>query len=544
MKKTNSLVVIQSRFNSTRLPGKAIFTIQGFPLVVLAAKRAGNTGKKVIIATSDQHTDDEIALCAEKYGVECVRGSLDDTLARFAKTVEGYPAETIVFRLTADNIIPDGAMLDEMKEQYLRSGAEYMICDNIGSNVPYGISAEIMRVKHIQEAHKNASSEYEREHVTPYIRNKYRPVSYKPFNKIGLSNFRCTIDTFDDYISLKNIFTPEDDLINIPARELINRFNKLLFKPNFEKAVKPMVLGGVQFGLNYGITNTNGKSTQKEITSIIKQAISEGVEYIDTASAYGDSEIAIGKALKGGWAERVKVITKTPPFTELSGCNDPLVYAYATQASVYRSCMNLSISKLDVVMLHRASHLEEMGGVIFKELLKFKGENKIGALGVSVQNPEELELAIKFKDIEFIQLPYNILDYRWSRVIESILAVKKQRRLIIHARSSLLQGLLQSNDQKTWSKAHVKNHQSIYKWLERMRKTAEKMTIADLCIGYVNSHTWVDAVVIGVDNMSQLFRNTQSISMPFIKESVLTIIEETKPSVPEITLNPATWTVK
>jgi len=294
MKFTQTLIIVQSRFNSSRLPGKAIFPINGFPLVALAAKRAGNTGKDVVIATSDQSTDDEIALCAERYGIKYVRGSLNDTLARFATAVEGYDDDAIVFRLTADNIIPDGKMLDEMEVQYLRSGAEYMICDNVKSNVPYGVSAEVMRVRHIKDAHINATSEFEREHVTPYIRSKHTPTVYRPLNGIGLSNFRCTIDTFDDYISLKKIFKKDEDIINLPSIELIGRFNDLLFKQNYEQAKKPMVLGGVQFGLDYGITNKNGKASQSEITNIIKQAITEGIKYIDTASAYGDSEKAIG----------------------------------------------------------------------------------------------------------------------------------------------------------------------------------------------------------------------------------------------------------
>ncbi|HBC9222053.1 aldo/keto reductase [Enterobacter cloacae] len=544
MKIKQTLVIIQSRFNSSRLPGKAIFPINGFPLVALAAKRAGNTGKEVVIATSDQSTDDEIALCAERYGIKCVRGSLDDTLARFATAVEGYEEDAIVFRLTADNIVPDGKMLDEMEAQYLRSGAEYMICDNVKSNVPYGVSAEVMRVKHIKDAHANSTSEFEREHVTPYIRNKYPTTVYHPFNCIGLSNFRCTIDTFDDYISLKNIFKKGEDIINIPAVELIGRFNKLLYKPNYEQAEKPMVLGGVQFGLDYGITNKNGKASQPEINEIIKQAITEGINYIDTASAYGDSEKSIGISLRGGWAERIKVITKTPPFSEFKDSTDPQTLTYATRSSVYRSCVNLSSNKLNVVMLHRASHLTEWQGSVFKELLSLKNTGVIEALGVSVQNPEELELALRFTDIKYIQLPFNILDYRWDSAIQLVLSEKKERDLVIHARSSLLQGLLQCKEQEIWKKACVDNPEPIMEWLESIRKKCSKMSLSDLCIGYVNSQHWIDAVVVGVENMGQLLKNTQSISMPFLNEDELILIDKTRPKVSLDTLNPAAWSVK
>ncbi|PWW11552.1 aldo/keto reductase [Mangrovibacter plantisponsor] len=544
MENIKSIIIIQSRFNSTRLPGKALFTINGIPLVILAAKRAGNTGRKVIIATSDQSTDDEIELCAKHYGITCVRGSLNDTLARFAKAVKDYPPETRIFRLTADNILPDGSLLDDMESQYIISSTDYMVCDNIGSNVPYGVSAELMRVEHIINANKNANSDDEREHVTPYIRNHFKVKYYEPKKIIGFSNYRCTIDTFDDYLSVKKIFTINDDIISMSLYDIIKRFDKLLFKPCNNKAIKPMVLGSVQFGMNYGITNAEGRASPNVIEKIIKQAITEGIEYIDTAAAYGESEATIGKTLTGGWLGRVKIITKTPPFTELENCDDPLVYSYATQASIFRSCMNLGTEKLDIVMLHRANHLVKYGGAVFNELLKYKVAGKIHSLGVSVQNPDELSLALSYEDIEFIQLPYNILDKRWDHLIKGILDIKKKRNLVIHARSSLLQGLLNSNDSNIWEIAHVKNHVPIRTWLEKIQKDTKKISIADLCIGYVNSQKWIDAVVIGIDDMNQLHDNINSISKPFISDHLLSTIDVTKPDLSENTLNPSRWNKK
>lgn len=58
-----------------------------------------------------------------------------------------------------------------------------------------------------------------------------------------------------------------------------------------------MALGGVQFGLDYGVTNANGKVSENEAIAIIRHAITEGIQYIDTAAAYGDSERVIGKSL-------------------------------------------------------------------------------------------------------------------------------------------------------------------------------------------------------------------------------------------------------
>jgi aryl-alcohol dehydrogenase-like predicted oxidoreductase len=88
------------------------------------------------------------------------------------------------------------------------------------------------------------------------------------------------------------------------------------YRSCYDPAPKPMTLGSVQFGLDYGIVNTNGKVPESESIAIIRHAIVEGIEYIDTAAAYGDSERIIGKSLADGWSNRVKVISKLFPFNE------------------------------------------------------------------------------------------------------------------------------------------------------------------------------------------------------------------------------------
>ena len=72
---------------------------------------------------------------------------------------------------------------------------------------------------------------------------------------------------------------------------------------------KPMTLGTAQFGMDYGITNSNGQVHLDDAIEIIRSAIAEGIEYIDTAAAYGNSDKVIGEALSEGWSSRVKIIS-------------------------------------------------------------------------------------------------------------------------------------------------------------------------------------------------------------------------------------------
>lgn len=533
-----SLVIIQSRFNSSRLPGKALYPIKGIPLVVLAALRAGNTGRNVLVATSTQSSDDEICLSLEKYGIRYIRGCLDNVLSRFNHATKDMNEDDTVFRLTADNVLPDGRMLDEMESQYSSGDLDIMNCTPVESCLPYGISAEIMKVKHIRQAFANAKSDHDKEHVTPYIYDNFKSGSFKPRGFRGFNNFRVTIDTIDDYLSVKSLFDSSNDIINETAQSLMNNFSRMAYRPFYDRSHKPMTLGTAQIGLSYGISNKSGKICEAESIQIIRNAITEGVEYLDTASAYGDSERVIGKALKNGWGNRVKIITKLDPFSGIQTTDDT-TWRLATRSSVFESSYRLGISKIDFLMLHRAEHLNN--SAIMDELRKLKYDGVIGGIGVSVQSPLELEDALRCAEIEIIQMPFNILDHRWDKLIPTILETKKSRKLLIHARSTILQGLLQSNDPAEWTRADVENYAEIISWINDTYKSKEKMSVADLCMGYASSQDWIDSVVVGVDNLNQLYSNLQSASMPPMNCEDLNSIRKHRPYIGENSLDPKNW---
>lgn len=536
------IVLIQSRLSSSRLPGKALLPIGDLPMVVLAAKRAANTGLDVRVLTSLDPSDDAICTHLKKHGIEFYRGSLDNVLKRFNDALEGYDDTAKIFRLTADNVLPDGAMLDEMEAVFDNLNVDILGCDSVKSFMPYGVAAELTTVSWIRKAFKNTKDVYDTEHVSPYI---YRHGVRSYFNsKIirGYPNLRVTIDSFDDYLSVRTLFDGLKNPCNESINTLIHNFHRMKYRPHYEPAPKKMTLGGVQFGIDYGITNDSGMVSESESISIIRNAITEGIEYIDTAAAYGISEQVISKALMGGWSNRVKIITKLSPFRdeELKE-NHGASLSLMVRKSFLQSCVNLRVDHLDTLMLHRAEHLNYP--LICSELRKLKEEGLIKHIGVSVQSPQELSFVVQNKDISIIQLPYNILDYRWEIVVDVIKQEREQRDLIIHARSALLQGLLCSDDLNKWLKAGIENPGEIVSWLKEKYKQHEKMSVSDLCIGYVNSQDWIDSVVIGVDNERNLLSNLQSISMPLMSKEAITDLSASRPSINAAPLNPANWKV-
>jgi spore coat polysaccharide biosynthesis protein SpsF (cytidylyltransferase family)/aryl-alcohol dehydrogenase-like predicted oxidoreductase len=540
IEKRSSVVVIQSRLSSSRLPGKALLPIKGIPLIVLVAKRAANTGKNVIVVTSIDPSDDVLCETLENYNIQYLRGSLNNVLERFYNVLNEMNDDTFVFRLTADNVLPDGSLLDEIEERFIVSAADIIRCDPEVSNLPYGVAVEVTTVKCIREAYANVEDDYDKEHVTPYIYRNKKSEIFISKKVSGNCNLRVTIDTFDDYISVRTLFDGVDDIINSPINHLISNFKGMKYHPYYEPSKKPMTLGGAQLGMDYGITNIKGKIHVDEAVEIIRHAITEGVKYIDTAAAYSESEKVIGKALLGGWANRVKIITKLLPFeNNIKDGYTEVNWKLCVKNSVLKSCFNLNTSVIDTLMLHRAEYIKNE--IIVSELLKLRDDGVINNIGISVQNPNELKYSLRANFVSLIQMPFNILDYRWDLLIESLRAAREKRGLIVHARSVLLQGLLCSDEDEKWKIAGVKNSKQIINWLRKKYKQHKKMSISDLCIGYVNSQDWIDSVVVGVDTKKNLFSNLQSVSMPLMSKNSLTDIVKSRPLISEDSLDPSKW---
>lgn len=536
-----SVVVLQARTNSSRLPGKVLLPVGGLPLAVLSAKRAANTGREVVVATSHEATDDVLADFLLEHGLRCYRGSLSNTLERLVKALDDYSDDTLVFRLTADNVFPDGHLLDEIESDFVDRGLDYLCCNGERSGLPYGLSAELTRLGHLREALKSTLSVFDQEHVTPYIRRKFGESYFEKYYGIQKGHLRCTVDCLDDYLDVQRIFFSVADPIKMPALELVERLEGGAGQPLCSSLARKLVLGTVQLGLDYGVANEAGSPDTATANYLIKSAIRNGAAYIDTARAYGNSEEVIGDVLRTGWQGRAKVITKLSPLQELPQTADSGSVKSSVDASIYRSCFSLRTRSLDVLMLHRASHRTDFDGAIWSRLLEHKANGVLSALGVSVQNPAELEDALTDAEVEFIQMPFNVLDWRWDYLIPVIEAVKAKRNLVVHVRSALLQGLLPSNTLAYWKKAGVQSPEQIICWLKEQADVTRQHSVAAFCLNVVRSLSWIDGVVVGMETKGQLVSNVEAFCEPIMAERMIDDVLASRPTVNESVLNPACW---
>ena len=171
-------VVIQSRLSSSRLPGKALLTIAGMPLVELVARRASRSGHEVVVATSEERDDGRIAEHLRSVGVPVLRGPLDDVLGRFVLATADLDPTDRVVRLTGDNPVADADLVDELLAAVEASGHTYGRVDI--DRVPEGLGAEVFSVEALRLAADRATAPYDREHVTPWLRRELGELLFVP----------------------------------------------------------------------------------------------------------------------------------------------------------------------------------------------------------------------------------------------------------------------------------------------------------------------------------------------------------------------------
>ncbi len=194
-----TVAIIQARMSSSRLPGKVLMPIAGRASILFMCDRVrrARSVDALCIATSDDPSDDPLADCLRSAGIPCVRGSLNDVLARFSMAARTYEARTVV-RLTGDCPLIDADLIDRVVHHLHAEGLDY--ASNIDPpTFPDGLDVEAMTIGALDTAGREARLAAEREHVTPFIReNPRRFRAGHVLSPVDLSNLRWTIDYSDD----------------------------------------------------------------------------------------------------------------------------------------------------------------------------------------------------------------------------------------------------------------------------------------------------------------------------------------------------------
>lgn len=196
----NTIIVIQARMGSTRLPGKVLMTLNHHPVLewCVRACEAAPNADAVMVATSTLEADDAIDQWCDTNGVHCWRGSESDVLARYIGAARVANAD-IILRITGDEPFVDPRVIAEVIELQKRTGAHY-VSNCHPRTYPDGLDVECFTREALEAAHAEATRQVDRDTVTYWImRNRSRFPAEAVINPVGdMSKERWVLDTERD----------------------------------------------------------------------------------------------------------------------------------------------------------------------------------------------------------------------------------------------------------------------------------------------------------------------------------------------------------
>ena len=255
--------------------------------------------------------------------------------------------------------------------------------------------------------------------------------------------------------------------------------------------ISKLSIGAAQFGMHYGISNKNDIVGPKDISSILDYAYANNILLIDTAEAYGKSEVNLGaqKRIKDG---DFKLISKVNNLEK------------RVEESFFLTLEHLNQSKIYGYLLHNFNLIEQDENVIH-DLFNLKKKGLVEKIGVSIYHPNQAhELLTKFPFIDIIQLPYSLFDQRFQNTLEFI----KSHDVEIHARSIFLQGLvfLDPSELNDFYNPAFKNLKSLKKLSLDLG-----ISIHSLAINFVLTNRFIDHLIIGMSSYADIKQNNSAL---------------------------------
>jgi aryl-alcohol dehydrogenase-like predicted oxidoreductase len=284
-----------------------------------------------------------------------------------------------------------------------------------------------------------------------------------------------------------------------------------------------IVLGTVQFGLEYGIANQKGQVFEYEAKKIIEYAKEHNIDTIDTAIGYGDSEQCLGGIGVKNW----DIITKIPEIPQ--NCKD--INSWIDDQFM-ESLNRLKVNNVKGLMLHQPMQLvDSIGQEIWLKMKDLKKNNLVDKIGFSIYDPEELDKLYDDFHPDIIQAPFNIFDQRLET--SGWLEKLHNSGVEVHIRSVFLQGLLliSAKDRPIEFKRWAYLWKILDKWLAE-----EGLTPLEACIGFANANEYISHIVVGVDSKSQLKQILEASDkvLDFFPSSIITTDQSL--------INPSNWT--
>lgn len=254
-------------------------------------------------------------------------------------------------------------------------------------------------------------------------------------------------------------------------------------------------LGTVQFGLDYGVSNSLGRTPEDEVGRILRLAADNGIRVLDTAAGYGCSEEVLGRSMPA--KNEFAIVTKTPPVRPGESSDG---YIERIRKAFLDSVEKLGRRSLYAVLTHRADDLlSPYGERLMETLLDWKRQGLVGKVGASVYDSQQIDAILARYPVELVQLPISVLDQRL--LASGHLARLKSAGVEVHARSVFLQGLLLMRpDIVPAYFSPIKADLAAYReWV-----ASQGLSPMQAALGFVLGLPELDHVILGVNSTEQL----------------------------------------
>ena len=290
-----------------------------------------------------------------------------------------------------------------------------------------------------------------------------------------------------------------------------------------------LVLGTVSFGIDgYSLPNAgNPKPSIKTIFGMLDYAFSNGIEFIDTGNAYGNSEDILGKY----GIENIKITSKLKPNC-LDGLREKEIFAKVRQ-ELQQDLTRLKIDKMWGYYFHTPKYIYNKEAV--NSLFECKKEGLVDNIGVSIYEPTDAINAAKMK-LDIIQVPYNILDQRLHQT--DFFKIAKESNITVFGRSPYLKGLLTIPIDKipshlVGSVKHIRKIDTII--------SKYKLTRIEASLLFSITSSSIDYVVFGVDTLSQLVENIRIYTNKTQCDECFAKLRHQFQKIPDYVVMPSLW---
>lgn len=253
------VAVVQARMGSTRLPNKVMKTIGGVPMIALLLARLSRSVElhKIIVATSIDPRNRVLVEHVQGLGYACEQGSENDVLDRFVKAAKAHQTDVVV-RITGDCPMVDPALVDECIRRFRLAGVDYF--SNVSpATYPDGLDIEVVTLAALERTLQESDSQFDREHVTPYVRTSGRFATAAMQNEQDLSSLRWTVDEPADFEVASNVFAHFAPNIHFGWRQVLQ----------LQSDAPAMFAANHQILRNEGAAMGNGQKLWKRAKQII-----------------------------------------------------------------------------------------------------------------------------------------------------------------------------------------------------------------------------------------------------------------------------------